>query len=107
MTDIQELIDKLHTEEGKQHAREKIKGNSTVNNKTLPVVIAQAQGHLEKARAFENENNTEKAQSSYKQAMHCYEKAGIFSFASSVAELIGDQELKSTYHQIQFYNKKS
>jgi adenylate kinase family enzyme len=41
----------------------------------------------------------------YRQAMLAYEKAGVFSYAQNVAQILGDKEMEQVYHDIIRYVK--
>jgi len=96
MTQIDEIINKLQTPEGKMQATLRFSGDS-VDIGLIQSSMSRAQYFMDVARAHEIVGDKKEAKINYKQAMLSYEKAGVFSYAQNVAKILSDTKMTQIY----------
>ncbi len=99
MTQIDNLIDKLQTKEGKRHATLRLEGDS-IDVAVIQSNMSMAQGYMQMAQSHEISGDKKEARIYYKQAMLAYERAGVFSYAGNVAGILEEKEMQDTYYKI-------
>ncbi len=99
MAVIDDVIDKLQTPEGKKHARLRATGGQSDISQVQSFVF-RADHYRQMATRHEKNGDKHEARINYRQAMLSYERAGVFSMAKNVAEILGDKEMQETYRNV-------
>ena len=104
MTHLDDMIDKLQTPEGKRQASLRLSGDS-IDVSLIQSSMSRAQYFMEVAKKHGMLGDKREERINYRQAMLAYEKAGVFSDAKNVAQILGDKEMEQVYHDIIRYVK--
>ena len=99
MTEIDDLINKLQTKEGKRHATTRHQGGS-IDSAAIVPFMHRAQHYMKMAQKHEIAGDKKEAKINYKQAMLAYERAGVFSYAGNVAGILEDTEMQDIYYKL-------
>jgi len=99
MTKIDDIIDKLQTDEGRRQAQIRGRGGIIDPSSIIPF-MSRANYFMEMAKSHEKKGDKKEADINYRQAMLSYEKAGVFSYAENIARIIGDDEMVKVYHDV-------
>ncbi len=103
MTQIDDLINKLQTEEGKEHAIKRLEGGP-IDSAAITPFVHRAQHYMKMAQTHEIAGDKKEARINYKQAMLAYERAGVFSYAGNIASILEDKEMEDTYYKLIMMN---
>ena len=99
MTVIDDTINRLLTPEGRMQARLRITGGKC-DVGHIQSSMSRAEYYMQMAKTHEKNGDKKEAKMNYRQAMISYERAGVFSMAQNVAEILGDREMHDVYHQM-------